>query len=117
MELLKARKVFSPFDMYEQYFESQPPWTQARIMLLRSLGPRDFIDVDANLDGHVSASELRAALVKIDEKHADPVPLENYGDALHEFDFDSDKRLSIYEWRYVPWPRRAYHSDEGHERG
>ena len=61
--------------------------------------------------------ELRAALVKIDEKHADPVPLENYGDALHEFDFDSDKRLSIYEWRYVPWPRRAYHSDEGHERG
>ena len=84
---------------------------------LRSLGPRDFIDVDANLDGHVSASELRTALVEIDEKHADPVPLENYGDALHEFDFDSDKRLSIYEWRYVPWPRRAYHSDEGHERG
>ena len=117
LELLRARKVFSPFDMYEQYFESQPPWTQVRIMLLRSLGPRDFIDVDANLDGHVSASELRAALVKIDEKHADPVPLENYGDALHEFDFDSDKRLSIYEWRYVPWPRRAYHTDEGHERG
>ena len=59
MELLKAVKVFSPFDMYEQYFESQPPWTQVRIMLLRLLGPRDFIDVDANLDGHVSASELR----------------------------------------------------------
>ena len=73
--------------------------------------------VEAPTDAAVEAPTDAAALVKIDEKHADPVPLENYGDALHEFDFDSDKRLSIYEWRYVPWPRRAYHSDEGHERG
>ena len=57
MELLKARKVFSPFDMYEQYFESQPPWTQARIMLLRSLGPRDFIDVDVVFDVGVEVVE------------------------------------------------------------
>ena len=44
------------------------------------------------------------------------MPLENYGDTLHEFDFDSDKRLSIYEWRYV-LAAALYHTDEGHERG
>ena len=95
--------------------ECGSPLVHGDALLERALGAERPL-VQGCEEGRL-ASELRSALVKIDEKHADPVPLENYGDALHEFDFDSDKRLSIYEWRYVPWPRRAYHTDEGHERG